>query len=66
MPEENVPFKCLSIIILDSILFAYEKHHPQIFLEECKDVQEKTKTKNYTDKELKLESDTDIDTEHDE
>ena len=24
------------IIILDSIVYAYEKYHPQIFLEECK------------------------------
>ena len=32
IPEEKVPHKCLSIIILDSIIYAYEKHHPQIFL----------------------------------
>ena len=36
IPEEKVPLKCLSIIILDSIIYAYEKYHPQIFLEECK------------------------------
>ena len=36
IPEEKVPHKCLSIIILDSIIYAYEKYHPQIFLEECK------------------------------
>ena len=35
IPEEKVPYKCLSIIILDSIIYAYEKYHPQIFLEEC-------------------------------
>ena len=34
-PEEKTPHKCLSIIILDSVLHAYEKYHPQIFLEEC-------------------------------
>ena len=33
IPEEKVPQKCLSIIILDSIIYAYEKYHPQIFLE---------------------------------
>ena len=42
---EKVPYKCLSIIILDSVLYAYEKYQPQIFLEECKYVQEKIKTK---------------------
>ena len=69
VPEEKIPHKCLSIIILDSILYAYEKYHPQIFLEECKYVKENIKTKNYIDKELKSESagysdnDSDIDNE---
>ena len=51
VPKEKIPHKCLSIIILDSILYAYEKYHPQIFLEECKYAEEKLKTKNYIDKE---------------
>ena len=51
IPEEKIPCKCLSIIILDSVLYAYEKYHPQIFLEECKYKQERIKTKNYIDKE---------------
>ena len=49
--------------MLDSILYAYEKYHPQTFLEECKYAQEKIKTKNYIDEELKSESDTDTDTD---
>ena len=28
---------------LDSVLYAYEKYHPQIFLEECKYVKKKYK-----------------------
>ena len=36
IPEEKVPHKCLSVIILDSTIYAYEKYHPQIFLKECK------------------------------
>ena len=51
------------IIILDSILYAYEKYYPQIFVEECKSVQEKIKTKNYID-ELKSESDIDSDSDN--
>ena len=63
MPEEKVPCKCLSIIMLDSVLYAYEKCHPQTFLEECKYAQEKIKTKNYIDDELKSEPDNDTDTD---
>ena len=60
-----MPRKCLSIIILDSVIYAYEKHHPQTFLEECKYVKEKIKTNNYIDEELKSESDSDSDNDID-
>ena len=67
MLEEKIPCKCLSIIILDSVLYVYEKYHPQTFLEECKYVQEKIKTKNYIDKELKSDSESnDSDTSNNE
>ena len=56
----------MSIIILDPVLYAYEKYHPKTFLEECKYAKENIKTKNYIDKELKSESDTDTDTDNDE
>ena len=65
IPEEKVPHKCLSIITLDSIIYACEKCYPQVFLEECKYIQEKIKTKNYIDEELKSESDTDSDSDSD-
>ena len=55
----------MSIIILDSVIYAYEKYFPQAFLEECKYVQEKIKTKNYIDEELKSESDSDSDSDSD-
>ena len=61
MPEEKVPHKCLSIIILDSVIYAYEKYHPQTFLDECKYMEEKIKTNNYIDKKLESESDSDSD-----
>ena len=66
IPEEKVPHKCLSIIILDSVIFAYEKYHPPIFLEEYKYVKEKIKTNNYIDEELKSESDSDSDSDIEE
>ena len=65
VPKDKIPNKCLSIIILDSILYAYEKYHPQIFLEECKYAEENIKTKNYIDKELKSESDSNSDSDSD-
>ena len=63
IPEEKIPHKCLSIIILDSVLYVYEKYHPQIFLEECKYMKQNIKTKNYIDMELESKSDTDGDSE---
>ena len=60
-----MPHKCLSVIILNSVIFAYEKYHPQIFLEECKYIKENTKSKNYIDMELESESDTDTDSDSD-
>ena len=45
--------------MLDSVLKAYDKYHPQTILEECKYVQKKIKTKNYIDENLKIKSDSD-------
>ena len=63
IPEEKVPHKCLSIIIVDSIIIAYEKYYPQVFLEECKYAKENIKTKNYIDIELESKSDSDSDSD---
>ena len=60
MPKEKAPCKCLSIIMLDSVIKANKKYYPQTLLEECKYVQEKIKTENYIDENLeKSESDSD-------
>ena len=65
IPEEKIPHKYLSIIILGFVLYTYEKYHPQIFLEECKYVKENAKTTIYLDKELKWEFDSDSDSDSD-
>ena len=65
VPEEKITYKCLSIIILDSVLYAFEKYHPQIFLEDCKYAKENIKTKNYINKELKSESYSNSDSDSD-
>ena len=49
--------------MLDSVIQAYEKYHPQTFLEECKYMKIKIETNNYIDKELESESDSDSDSE---
>ena len=52
-------------MILDSVIYAYEKYHPQTFLEEGKYVKEKIKTNIYIDDELKSEPDSDSDNDID-
>ena len=59
IPKEKVPYKCLSIIMLDSVIESDEKYYPQTFLEECKYVQEKIKFENYIDEELDSDSNND-------
>ena len=36
MPEEKAPCKCLSIIMIDSVIKAKKIYYPQTLLEECK------------------------------
>ena len=52
MSKEKAPCKCLSIIMLDSVIKANKKYYPQTFLEECKYMQEEIKTENYIDEDL--------------
>ena len=52
MPKEKAPCKCLSIIMLDSVIKAKKKYYPQKLLEECKYEQEKIKLENLIDDDL--------------
>ena len=65
IPKEKLLCKCLSIIILNSVIKANKKYYPQTFLEECKYVQEKIKTENYIDEDLESGSDSNDETESD-
>ena len=56
MPKGKVLCKCLSIIMLDSVIESDKEYYPQTFLEESKYVQEKIKFENYIDKELDSDS----------
>ena len=58
IPKEKEQCKCLSIIMLDSVIKANKKYYPQILLEERKYVKEKIQTEDYIDEDLeKRESD---------
>ena len=59
MPKEKVPCKCLSIIMLDSVIESDENCYPETFSEDCKYVQEKIKFENHIDEELDSDSDND-------
>ena len=52
MPKEKAPCKCLSIIMLDSVIKAKKKYYPQTVLEECKYEQKTLKTENLIDDDL--------------
>ena len=64
MPKEKAPSKCLSIIMIDSVIKANKKYYPQVLLEECKYIQEKIKVANYIEEDLEnSESDSNSDDE---
>ena len=68
MPKEKAPCKCLSIIMIDSVIKANKKYYPQTLLEECKYTQEKIKIENYIKEDLEdseSDSDTNNETESD-
>ena len=68
MPKEKAPCKCLSVIIIDSVIKANKKYYPETLLEECKYTQEKIKIENYTNEDLEdseSDSDTNNETESD-
>ena len=65
MPKEKAPCKCLSIIMLDSVIKAKKKYYPQTLLEECKYEQEKIKMENLIDDDLEKSSSDESDSESD-
>ena len=64
MPKEKVSCKCLSIIMIDSVIKANKKYYPQKFLEECKYIQEKIKIESHIGEDLE-KSDPNDETEPD-
>ena len=52
MPKEKAPCKCLSIIMLGSVIKPKKKYYPQTLFEECKYEQERIKIENLIDDDL--------------
>ena len=56
MLNKKAPCKCLSIIMLDSVIKANKKYYPQTLLEECKYEPKKIKIENFIDDDLEKSS----------
>ena len=56
MPKENASYKCLSLIMLNSVVKIEKKYYPQTLLEECKYETKKIEMENLINDELKAGS----------
>ena len=65
VPKENVSYKCLSLIMLNSVIRVTKKYYPQILLEECKYVIRKNKMEDLINDGLDLSSSDESDNETD-
>ena len=65
VPKENASYKCLSLIMLDSVIRVNKKYYPQTLLEERKYVIRKNKMDNLINKSSSDESGNKSDNESD-
>ena len=65
VPKENVSYKCLSLIMLDSVIRVNKKYYPQTLWEECKYVTRKNKMANLINNDLNLSPSDESDNEND-
>ena len=64
VPKEKMPHKCLSIIVLDSVIKTdNNKYYPQTFLEECVYKQQKQQDNYIAEEELESDSDSNNESE---
>ena len=66
VPKENASYKCIPLIMLDSVIRVNKKYYPQTLLEECKYVIRKSKMENLINHDLTLSSSDESDNESDE
>ena len=65
-PKGDSSYKCLSLIMLDSVVKVGKKYYPQAFLEECKYIKIKNKMFNYINDDLEITSLDDDDDDNDD
>ena len=65
VPKENTSYKCLSLIMLDSVIRANKNYYPQTLPEECKYEIKKNKMENFINDDLDLSSSDESDNESD-
>ena len=56
MSKDNASYKCLSLIMLASVVKACKKYYPQTLLEECKYEIKKVKMENFINDDLETSS----------
>ena len=65
-PKGDSSYKCLSLIMLDSVVKVGKKYYPQVFLEESKYIKRKNKMFNYINDDLEMTSSDEDDGLHSE
>ena len=65
VPNENTSYKCLSLVMLDSLIRVNKKYYPQTLLEENKYVIRKDKMENLINDNLDLSPSDESDNESD-
>ena len=65
IPKEKASYKCLSLIMLDSVIRVNIKYYTQTLLEECKNEIKKSKMENLINDNLDLSSSDESDNESD-
>ena len=65
VPKVDASYKCLSLIMLDSVVKVGKKYYLQVFLEECKYIKRKNKMFNYINHDLEMPSSDDDDDDDD-
>ena len=65
VPKENASYKCLSLIMLDSVIRVNKRYYPQTLLEECKYVIRRNKMENLINNGLNLSSSDESDNDND-
>ena len=64
VPKDNASYKCLSLIMLDSVIRVNKKYYPQTLLEERKYVIRKNKMENLINNDLNFSSSVESDNEN--